>query len=244
MVINLDQVSKRYSLHQRRQLLSQHAWKQFRRDIKSYWALRDVSFQVAKGERLGIIGANGAGKTTLLRLIAGIVYPTSGTIQVRGQVGAVLGLGTGIHQDLTGRENIHLIASLMGFSRAEVHKKFDSIVEFSGLSAFIDEAVRAYSNGMINRLSISVAIHSDPEILALDEIFAVGDAAFTEKCKGKMAEFTGSGRTVVFVSHSLEAIASMCDRVIWLDKGVVRGDGPTSKVTSEYRRETVTAVAL
>ena len=156
VIIDLDQVSKRYLLHQRRQLLSQHAWKRFRRDVKSFWALRDVSFQLKEGERLGIIGANGAGKTTLLRLISGIAHPTSGAIRVRGRVGAVLGLGTGVHEDLTGRENIHLVASLMGLTRPEVRRRFDSIVEFSGLSTFIDEAVRAYSSGMVSRLGLSV----------------------------------------------------------------------------------------
>ena len=164
MIIDLDQVSKRYLLHQRRQLLSQHAWKQIRREVKSFWALRDVSFQLEEGERVGIIGANGAGKTTLLRLISGIAHPTSGAVRVHGRVGAVLGLGIGVHEDLTGRENIHLLASLMGLTRPEIRQRFDSIVEFSGLSTFIDEAVRAYSSGMVSRLGLSVAIHSDPEI--------------------------------------------------------------------------------
>ncbi len=235
-IIDLDQVSKRYLLHQRRQLLSQQAWKQIRRDVKSFWALRDVSFQLKEGERLGIIGANGAGKTTLLRLIAGIAHPTSGTIRVHGRVGAVLGLGTGIHEDLTGRENIHLIASLMGLTRPEVRKRFDLIVEFSGLSTFIDEAVRAYSSGMVSRLGLSVAIHSDPEILVLDEVFSVGDAAFIKKCEAKMEEFTSSGRTVVFVSHSLETVVSMCNRAIWLDQGIVRRDGPTREILRDYRK--------
>ncbi len=234
VIIDLDQVSKRYLLHQRRQLFSQHAWKQIRRDVKSFWALRDVSFQLEEGERLGIIGANGAGKTTLLRLIAGIARPTSGAIRVHGRVGAVLGLGTGIHQDLTGRENVHLVASLMGLTRPEVRNRFDAIVEFSGLSVFIDEAVRAYSSGMVSRLGLSVAIHSDPEILVLDEVFAVGDAAFTKKCTAKMEEFTRSGRTVIFVSHSLETVVSMCNRVIWLDQGMVRRDGPAGEITQEY----------
>ena len=246
VIIDLDQVSKRYLLHQRRQLLSQHAWKRFRRDVKSFWALRDVSFQLKEGERLGIIGSNGAGKTTLLRLISGIAHPTSGAIRVRGRVGAVLGLGTGVHEDLTGRENIHLVASLMGLTRPEVRSRFDSIVEFSGLSTFIDEAVRAYSSGMVSRLGLSVAIHSDPEILVLDEVFSVGDAAFTKKCTAKMEEFTRSGRTVVFVSHSLQTVASMCNRAIWLDEGMVRMDGPTGEITDEYTKLTsgTTAPAL
>ena len=242
-IIDLDQVSKRYLLHQRRQLLSQHAWKQVRRDTKSFWALRDVSFQLEEGERLGIIGANGAGKTTLLRLIAGIAHPTSGAIRVHGRVGAVLGLGTGVHEDLTGRENIHLIASLMGLTRPEVRKRFDLIVEFSGLSAFIDEAVRAYSSGMVSRLGLSVAIHSDPEILVLDEVFSVGDAAFTKKCTAKMEEFTRSGRTVVFVSHSLETMVSICSRVIWLDQGMVRRDGPAAEITQEYGKLAIETAA-
>ena len=233
-IIDLDQVSKRYLLHQRRQLLSQHVWKQIRRDVRYFWALRDVSFQLAEGERLGIIGANGAGKTTLLRLISGIAHPTSGAIRVHGRVGAVLGLGTGVHEDLTGRENIHLVASLMGLTRLEVRKRFDSIVEFSGLSTFIDEAVRAYSSGMVSRLGLSVAIHSDPEILVLDEVFSVGDAAFKKKCTAKMEEFTRSGRTVVFVSHSLDTVVSMCNRAIWLDQGTVRKDGPADEITREY----------
>ena len=243
-IIEFDQVSKRYLLHQRRQLLSQHVWKQIRRDVKSFWALRDVSFQLEEGERLGIIGANGAGKTTLLRLISGIAHPTSGAVRVHGRVGAVLGLGIGVHEDLTGRENIHLLASLMGLTRPEVRQRFDSIVEFSGLSTFIDEAVRAYSSGMVSRLGLSVAIHSDPEILVLDEIFAVGDAAFTKKCTAKMEEFTRSGRTVVFVSHSLDTVVSMCNRAIWLDQGMVRGDGPAGEITQEYEKLAVATGAL
>ena len=244
VIIDLDQVSKRYLLHQRRQLLSQHAWKQIRRTVKSFWALREVSFQLEEGERLGIIGANGAGKTTLLRLISGIAHATSGAIRVHGRVGAVLGLGTGVHEDLTGRENIHLVGSLMGLTRLEVRKRFDSIVEFSGLSTFIDEAVRAYSSGMVSRLGLSVAIHSDPEILVLDEVFAVGDAAFTKKCEAKMEEFTRSGRTVVFVSHSLDAVVSMCNRAIWLDQGTVRGDGPAREIMQEYGKFAIETGAL
>ena len=151
-------------------------------------------------------------------------------------MGAVLGLGTGIHEDLTGRENIHLVASLMGLTRPEVRKRFDLIVEFSGLSTFIDEAVRAYSSGMVSRLGLSVAIHSDPEVLVLDEVFSVGDAAFIKKCEAKMEEFTSSGRTVVFVSHSLETVVSMCNRTIWLDQGIVRRDGPTHEILRDYRK--------
>ncbi len=234
-VIRLDGVSKCYLLHRKRQLLAQRAWKAVRRASEPFWALREVSFELEAAEALAIIGPNGAGKSTLLSIVVGVTTPTSGTVYRHGRVGALLELGSGFHPDLTGRENIHLNASLMGLSRARLRERLESIVEFSGLASFIDEPVRTYSSGMVARLGFSVAVHIDPEILILDEVLAVGDQNFRKKCEEKVAEFTRQGKTLLFVSHGLDAVSSMCRRAIWLDKGRIRMDGPVREVISAYR---------
>jgi ABC-type polysaccharide/polyol phosphate transport system ATPase subunit len=234
-VVRLDRVSKCYQLHRKRQLLAQHAWKTIKRATEPFWALRDVSFHLGAGETLAIIGPNGAGKSTLLSIIVGVTSPTSGYVHRAGRVGALLELGSGFHPDLTGMENIHLNASLLGLSRLQVRERLESIVEFSGLASFIDEPVRTYSSGMVARLGFSVAVHIDPDILILDEVLAVGDQSFRKKCEQKVAEFAAQGKTLLFVSHGMETVLSICRRAIWLDRGRVKMDGHSETVVRSYR---------
>jgi homopolymeric O-antigen transport system ATP-binding protein len=242
-VIHLDRVSKAYQMHRQRQLLAQRAWKRLKRESGTFWALRDVSFDVEAGESVAILGPNGAGKSTLLSTIVGVTSPTSGTVWCHGRVGALLELGTGFHPDLTGLENIHLNASLLGLRRGEVSRKLSSIVEFSELHEFIDEPVRTYSSGMIARLGFSVAVHVDPQILILDEVLAVGDQNFRRKCEQKINQFALEGKTLLFVSHGLESVLAMCRRAIWLDHGRVRKDGPAEEIVRLYRTEGHAALA-
>jgi lipopolysaccharide transport system ATP-binding protein len=198
------------------------------------WALRNVSFEIEAGERVGIIGRNGAGKTTLLKILAGITPPTTGRGKIFGRVGSLLEVGTGFHPELTGRENIALAGAIMGMRRTEVQTRFDDIVEFSGLSKFLDTPVKRYSSGMYVRLAFSVAAHLEPEVLLVDEVLAVGDAEFQKKCLGRMEELGGGGRTVVFVSHNIPAVLRLCPRVILLDAGGVVADGPGPRAVQEY----------
>lgn len=242
-VIQLENVSKAYHLHRKRQLLAQRAWKTLKRESGVFWALQDVSFSVEAGESLAILGANGAGKSTLLSIVVGVTSPTSGSVKCRGRVGALLELGTGFHPDLTGVENIHLNAALLGLSRAEIRRKLESIVEFSELQEFIDEPVRTYSSGMVARLGFSVAVHVDPDILILDEVLSVGDQGFRRKCEAKISQFAREGKTLLFVSHGLETILAMCHRAIWLEHGRVRKDGPAQEVVADYRVEGRVALA-
>jgi len=199
-----------------------------------FWALRDVSFSIAAGESLAFVGKNGAGKSTLLGLIAGTVYPTLGTVRVSGRIGALLELGSGFHPDLTGRENIYMNASLLGLRKNEVDARFDRIVEFSELQEFIDVPLRNYSSGMAMRLGFSVAIHTDPDIMLMDEVFAVGDQEFQQKCLARVAEFKAQGKTMIFVSHGLEVLRGVCERAIWLEHGKVLADGPLEDVLAQY----------
>ena len=233
-VIEVQNVSKCYFFHRKRQLLAQRARASLARENQAFWALRDVSFKVERGERLAIVGPNGAGKSTLLGIIAGGTAPTQGSVRVQGRVSALLALGIGLELQLTGIENIHLIASLMDMSRSEVRSKINSIVEFSELADFINDPVRTYSTGMVARLGFSVAIHVDPDILILDEVLSVGDAAFQAKCTAKISEFTESEKTLLFVSHGLKTGTSMCTRGLWLNKGVLQLDGPIEEVLQSY----------
>jgi lipopolysaccharide transport system ATP-binding protein len=205
-----------------------------RREI---WALKDVSFDVAEGEVLGVIGRNGAGKSTLLRVLTRITSPTEGRAEIRGRVGSLLEVGTGFHPELTGRENIYLNGSILGMKRREIRGRLDEIVEFSGIEKFIDTPVKRYSSGMYVRLAFSVAAHLEPQILLVDEVLAVGDAEFQRRCLGRMEDFSQSGRTVLFVSHNMQAIAQLCDRAILLDGGEVQLDGPSSRVVARYLQE-------
>jgi lipopolysaccharide transport system ATP-binding protein len=198
------------------------------------WALDDVSFQVREGEVLGIIGRNGAGKTTLLRLLSRITEPTRGYADVTGRVGSLLEVGTGFHPELTGRENVFLNGAILGMRRGEIVRKFDEIVEFAGIEQFLDTPVKRYSSGMFVRLAFSVAAHLEPEILIVDEVLAVGDVEFQKRCLGKMETFGQSGRTVLFVSHSMPTVARLCPRLLLLDHGRLVEDGPTDHVIGRY----------
>jgi lipopolysaccharide transport system ATP-binding protein len=198
------------------------------------WALDDVSFAVARGEILGLIGANGAGKSTLLKILSRITDPTKGRVVLRGRVGSLLEVGTGFHPELTGRENIMLNGTILGMRRAEIVRRFDEIVEFSGTQKFLDTPVKRYSSGMQVRLAFAVAAHLEPEILLVDEVLAVGDAEFQQKCLGKMRDVTREGRTVIFVSHNLAAVRSLCPRALVLTKGRLAFDGPTEDAVHQY----------
>jgi lipopolysaccharide transport system ATP-binding protein len=198
------------------------------------WALRDISLQIKEGEVVGLIGRNGAGKSTLLKLLSRITVPTEGRIRIRGRVASLLEVGTGFHQELTGRENIFLNGAILGMTRAEIVRKFDEIVDFSEIEEFLDTPVKRYSSGMYVRLAFAVAAHLDPEILIVDEVLAVGDTAFQKKCLGKMGSFAQSGRTVLFVSHNLDAVRTLCQRGIWLKDGRLHEDGRIEDVIESY----------
>jgi ABC-type polysaccharide/polyol phosphate transport system ATPase subunit len=233
-VIDIQKVSKRYLVQQSRQLLVEDAWRKAQGKTAEFWALRNISFQIEKSEKVAFVGSNGAGKSTLLAIISGVTHATEGVVSVRGRVAALLALGTGLHPDLTGEENIHLIGSLMGLTRAGVRAKFNSIIDFSGLHRFVEAPVRTYSTGMVGRLGFSVAVHADADILVLDEVFAVGDSAFTKKCIEKMGEFTSQGKTVLFVSHTMETVKDVCQRAIWLQDGKILMDAGVAEVAREY----------
>src|SRR5262245_50635346 len=199
-----------------------------------FWALQDVSFTVPSGELVGVIGRNGAGKTTLLRILARITAPTAGVARVRGRLSALLDVGTGFHDELTGRENMFLSGAILGMSRRDVRERFDQIAAFSGIERFLDTPLKRYSAGMRLRLAFAVAAHLEPDVLIIDEALAVGDAEFQRRCIGRMEDLQRSGRTVVFVSHDLGAIGRLCDRALWLDQGQVVFDGSTHESLRRY----------
>ncbi len=201
---------------------------------EEFWALKDVSFEIKQGDRVGIIGRNGAGKSTLLKILSRITEPTSGRISIKGRVASLLEVGTGFHPELTGRENIFLNGAILGMGRAEIKKKFDEIVDFAEVEKFLDTPVKHYSSGMYVRLAFAVAAHLEPEILIVDEVLAVGDAAFQSKCLGKIGEFGESGRTVIFVSHNMSAIRRLCDISSLINKGEIQAYGKTSDILSMY----------
>jgi lipopolysaccharide transport system ATP-binding protein len=198
------------------------------------WALKDMSFEVQRGDVVALIGRNGAGKSTLLKILSRITSPTGGYAEIHGRVGSLLEVGTGFHPELTGRENIFLNGAILGMRKAEIERQFDGIVEFSELARFIDTPVKHYSTGMYLRLAFAVAAHMDTEILLVDEVLAVGDAAFQKKCLGKMGEVAAAGRTVLFVSHNMGAVAGLCMRAIWIDEGVIMADGGVEDVAQRY----------
>jgi len=198
------------------------------------WALKNVSFRIGEREVVGIIGRNGAGKSTLLKVLSKITYPTSGHVHVRGRVASLLEVGTGFHEELTGRENIYLNGSILGMKRKEVEAKLDAILNFAGLERFVDTPIKRYSSGMRLRLGFAVAAHLDPDILIIDEILAVGDAGFQKKCLNAMEDLRSGGRTVLFVSHNMAAVENLCTRAIWIDDGQIRQDGPAHEVIEAY----------
>ena len=198
------------------------------------WAVKDVSFDVEDGQAVGIIGRNGAGKSTLLKLLSRITEPTEGRAVLRGTVGSLLEVGTGFHPELTGRENVYLNGAILGMTRADIKRRFDEIVEFAEVARFLDTPMKRYSSGMQVRLAFAVAAHLEPEILIVDEVLAVGDAAFQRKCLGKMGDATSEGRTVLFVSHNMSVVNRLCDRGMWMDAGRVAADGPMEDVVRKY----------
>jgi len=248
--ITIENLSKRFSIdHQRPQsdglrhviedaIRAPMAWLRSKRQRKirhaDFWALKDVSLQIRQSEVVGIIGRNGAGKSTLLKILSRITFPTSGRVRIKGRTASLLEVGTGFHQELTGRENIFLNGAIMGMTRAEIVRKFDEIVEFSGVEEFLDTPVKRYSSGMYVRLAFAVAAHLEPEILIVDEVLAVGDAVFQKKCLGKMGSFAQSGRTVLFVSHNLEAIRNLCQRCVWIKDGRLHKDGRADDIVADY----------
>ena len=210
------------------------ARKEHKLKSQELWALEDVSFRVEEGEVLGVIGRNGAGKSTLLKVLTRITTPTSGRVEIRGRVGSLLEVGTGFHPELTGRENIYLNGAILGMKRREIQQKLPDMVEFSGVEGFLDTPVKRYSSGMYVRLAFSVAAHLEPEILLVDEVLAVGDAEFQRRCLGRMEDFGANGRTVLFVSHNMQAIAQLCDRAILMEDGRIAQDGRSEDVVAHY----------
>ncbi|HKW64836.1 MAG TPA: ABC transporter ATP-binding protein [Candidatus Acidoferrum sp.] len=242
-VIHADFLSKRYRRGVEVDPGLRHALEKFvrsplsvfrRSSTEMFWALKEVSLDVHEGEVLGLIGRNGAGKTTLLKILSRITRPTEGWAEIHGRVGSLLEVGTGFHPELTGRENTFLSGAILGMSKAEIARKFDEIVAFAELEKFIDTPVKHFSSGMYVRLAFAVAAHLEPEILLVDEVLAVGDINFQKKCLGRMGDVARAGRTVVLVSHQLNQIRRLCHRVIWVDDGHIRQDGPTHQVVSAY----------
>lgn len=253
LAIEAEGLGKRYRIgaeqrkqHLREVLIDAVKWPVRRRpstiedDETVLWALRDVSFEMTEGEVVGFVGRNGAGKSTLLKILARVTEPTEGQAIIRGRVGSLLEVGTGFHNDLTGRENVYLNGAILGMRRAEIRQKFDEIVAFSEVERFIDTPVKYYSSGMYMRLAFAVSAHMDPEILLVDEALAVGDAAFQAKCIAKMSDVARSGRTVVFVTHNMSSVRSLCDRVIWLDHGRLAGIGDPDEVIARYLQTSYT----
>lgn len=249
-VIAVDNLSKRYVLGRQRTgddglrhvidaaVRAPFRWGSRRqkqgKKTEEFWALRDVSFRVAHGEAVGIIGRNGAGKSTLLKLLSRITEPTAGSIRYKGRVASLLEVGTGFHPELTGRENIFLNAAILGMKRSDIKRRFDEIVEFSEIEKFLDTPVKRYSSGMYVRLAFGVAAHLEPDILLVDEVLAVGDASFQKKCIGKMGNVVSEGRTVLFVSHNMAAISSLCTRGLLIDGGRIERSGPPQAVIEDY----------
>ena len=236
-VIEIHNVTKAFPHSTERMLLRGYFLRWFSGTrTQPFVALQNVSFQVERGESLAIVGHNGAGKSTLLSLVAGVAQPTSGSVKVNGRIAALLDLGSGFHPDLTGAENLILNASLMGMTRREAESKFDSILDFSGLSEFINEPLRTYSTGMVMRLAFSIVMHADPQIMILDEVLAVGDAEFQVKCRSAIERMHNEGRTLLFVSHAAAEVRRMCDRAVWLDHGKMMMEGPAGEVIDAYEK--------
>lgn len=234
--LQLDGVSKKYTIQ--RSDSSPKRWyrRSFRTSKSEMWALSDITFEVKRGEALGIVGHNGAGKTTLLKLLSSITAPTEGEIRIRGRLAALIEVSSGFHPELTGRENVYLHGAMLGMRRSEINRKMDSIIDFSGIENYIDVPVKRYSSGMFVRLGFSVAAHLDPDIVLLDEVLAVGDVSFQAKCLDRISELKRSGRTIVFVSHDLASVYRICERAILLDRGRILMDGNPRSVVAQYQK--------
>jgi ABC-2 type transport system ATP-binding protein len=245
-IISVRDASKRFVLHKDKSIKDRILYFRSREKSRSdFWALKDISLEVEQGQTLGLIGHNGSGKSTLLKLIGGIIDPTSGAVLRRGRVAALLELGAGFHPDLSGRANVYINAAILGLSTAETDAVFDDIVEFSGIGEFIETQVKFYSSGMYVRLAFAVAVHSDPDLLLVDEVLAVGDEPFQQKCMNKIREFQREGRTIVLVSHSAEQVADVCTRAVVLDAGHIVHDGDVGEgirvLREGYERDRVAA---
>jgi lipopolysaccharide transport system ATP-binding protein len=251
-VIHVEGLGKRYRVGEReryfalRDVLARMFMAPFRRNgqrrsTDHLWALRNIFFDVRQGDVVGLIGRNGAGKTTLLKILSRITRPTVGYAEIRGRVGSLLEVGTGFHPELTGRENVYLSGAVLGMKRAEIVRKFNEIVAFAEVERFIDTPLKHFSTGMQMRLAFAVAAHLEPEILLVDEVLAVGDFEFQKKCLGKMQDVSKSGRTIVFVSHQMNQIRRLCERVLWIDAGQLRLDGPTEAVIGAYEQSALSA---
>lgn len=239
LAIKVENISKKYIIGMRKNESFRGSLQAlFNKNVydtsREFWALKDISFEINKGDVVGIIGRNGAGKSTMLKLLSQITRPTEGQIKINGRVASLLEVGTGFHHELTGRENIYLNGTILGMTKKEVAEKFDEIVAFSGIDKFIDTPVKHYSSGMYVRLAFAVAAHLEPEILIIDEVLAVGDAEFQKKCLGKMQDVAGQGRTVIFVSHDIEAVQSLCNKGILLEKGQIKEIGPIHSIIQSY----------
>lgn len=236
-VITAQNLSKRF--HQQKQRTFKEMLPALlggKKVVDSFWALKDVSFSVSSGQTLGIIGKNGSGKSTLLKLIAGVSRPTQGNLIVNGKLAPLIELGAGFHPELSGRENVFLNGVILGLTRKYVSEVFDEIVKFSQLEDFIDQPIKHYSSGMYLRLAFAVAVHTNPDILLIDEILAVGDEGFQKKCLQKMKDFHAQGKTIIIVSHSLGMVETFCDRAILLNQGQIVGDGKPAEVVTEYKK--------
>lgn len=253
-IIEIKQLSKQYTLGVKAPYLTfrdaiigavKKGSQQKEKKADTFWALEDINLQIHQGERVAIIGRNGAGKSTLLKILSRITYPTKGEAIIRGRLASLLEVGTGFHPELTGRENIFLNGSILGLKRSEIYTHFDAIVEFSGVAAFLDTPIKNYSSGMQMRLAFAVAAHLEPEILLIDEVLAVGDWEFQKKCIGKMEEVSKShGRTILFVSHNMEAVNRLCDRAILLEHGKVKLTDSVTNVTKEYLKNELGSNAI
>ena len=234
----VDHLSKSFRLyHEKNQYLKSTFLRGRRAKYEDFWALRDLSFEIPTGSTFGIIGTNGSGKSTLLKCLTGILTPDKGSISTNGDIAALLELGAGFHPELSGAENIFLNGAILGMSRKQIEERYDEIVEFSELGKFIDNPVRNYSSGMTVRLGFAIAINVNPEILIIDEVLAVGDTNFQQKCREKIEDFRQQGKTIILVSHGLADVANICDQVLWLDKGIKRDVGPAVEIVSKYNAE-------
>jgi len=246
--LSFERVSKRYLIRNEEGADASHhpllrKFKSLFRRPQEFWAVRDVSFEVRRGETLGIIGHNGAGKSTILKLLSNITIPSSGEISINGRLAALIEVGSGFHPELTGRENVYLSGSILGMRRAEIARKIESIVDFAGIRQFIDIPVKRYSSGMLVRLGFSIAAHLEPDVLPLDEVLAVGDAAFQLKCLNRIDELRDGGKTIIFISHDLNAVERLCDRVLLMDHGQIIANGNPAEIIDLYKKSAGTAGA-
>lgn len=238
IAVRVDHLGKKFRIYsERNQSLKSALMRGRVSKYDQFWALRDLSIEVTKGTTLGLVGGNGSGKSTLLKTLAKIYWPDEGDIEYFGRMSALLEVGSGFHPELTGRENIFLNGSILGMKRKEIEQRYEQIVEFSGVREFIDQPVKNYSSGMYVRLGFSVAIHVEPDILVVDEVLAVGDAAFQAQCFERFRELKRQGTTIILVSHDMEAVNSLCDQVAWIKKGKLQMLGPAKKVTQAYLKD-------